>query len=184
MGDPKKQRKKYRTPSHPWQKDRLDEELRLAGEYGLRNKREIWRLKTMLSHYRSRARKLLAIPAEQRKQKEDELIRQLYKLGVLEENATLDDVLNLTVEDFLKRRLQTVVYERGIAKTVHQARQMITHRHIIVNGRVVTAPSYLVKRNDVIELHPRSPYIRLQKMVEEALKEGEMEEIPEGEENA
>ena len=175
MGDPKKQRKKYKTPSHPWQKDRLDEELKLSGEYGLRNKRELWRLRTMLSHFRSRARKLLAIPVDQRKKEEEELIRQLYRLGILDENATLDDILNLTVEDFLKRRLQTIVFEKGIAKTIHQARQMITHRHITVNGRIVTAPSYLVKRDDIVELHPRSPYVKLKQMTEEALEENPME---------
>ncbi len=175
MGDPKKQRKKYKSPSHPWQKDRLEEELRLVGEYGLRNKREIWRLRTMLSHFRSRARKLLAIPEDVRKEEEKKLIRKLYKLGILDENATLEDVLNLTVEDFLKRRLQTIVFEKGIAKTIHQARQMITHRHIMVNGRIVTSPSYLVQRMDVVELYPKSPYIRIQKMVEEALKEEEEE---------
>jgi len=173
MGDPKKQRKKYKTPSHPWQRDRLIEELKLVGDYGLRNKRELWKLKTMLSHYRSRARKLLAIPPEVRKKEEEVLINKLYKLGILDENASLDDVLNLTVEDFLKRRLQTVVFEKGIASTIHQARQMITHRHITVNGRIVQSPGYLVKRDDVVELNPRSPYIRLQKMVEEAMKEEE-----------
>ncbi len=171
MGDPKKQRKKYKTPSHPWQKDRLEEELQLAGAYGLRNKRELWRLRTMLSHYRARARKLLAIPPEQRRKEERELIRQLYKLAILDENATLDDVLNLTVEDLLKRRLQTVVFEKGIATTIHQARQMITHRHITVNGRIVTAPGYLVKRDDNVELHPRSPYVKMKQLMEEALEE-------------
>ena len=83
MGDPKKQRKKYKTPSHPWQRDRLIEELKLVGDYGLRNKRELWKLKTMLSHYRSRARKLLAIPPEVRKKEEEVLINKLYKLGCL-----------------------------------------------------------------------------------------------------
>lgn len=170
MGDPKRQRKKYITPSHPWQKDRLYEELMLIGKYGLRNKRELWRLKTFLSEIRSRARKLLAIPENERKKDEEALIRVLHRIGILDKNAILDDVLNLTVEDLLKRRLQTVVYEKGLAKTIHQARQMIVHRHITVNGRVVTAPGYIVKRDDVVEIHPRSPYIKLQKTVEEALK--------------
>jgi len=171
MGDPKKQRKKYKTPSHPWQKDRLIEELRLVGEYGLRNKRELWKYKTMLSYYRRRARKLLALPPEVRKTEEQQLINRLYKLGILDENATLDDILGLTVEDFLKRRLQTVVYEKGLARTIHQARQMVVHRHIIVNGRIINSPGYLVKRDDVVELHPRSPFAKMKEMVEEALKE-------------
>ncbi len=169
MGDPKRQRKKYVTPSHPWQKDRLYEELMLVGKYGLRNKRELWRLKTILSEIRSRARKLLAIPESERKKEEEALIRRLYIMGVLDKNAVLDDVLNLTVEDLLKRRLQTVVYEKGLAKTINQARQMIVHRHIMVSGRIVTAPGYIVKRDDVVEIHPRSAYIKLQKTIEEAL---------------
>ena len=171
MGDPKKQRKKYKTPSHPWQKDRLDEELKLAGIYGLRNKREICRLRTLLSKFRYRARKLLALPEEQKRELEKPLIRQLYKLGILDEQATVDDVLSLSVEDFLKRRLQTVVYELGLAKTIHQARQMITHRHILVNGRIVTSPGYLVKRDDIVTLHPRSPYAKLKEEVEKAFEE-------------
>jgi len=175
MGDPKKQRKKYVTPSHPWQKDRLYEELMLVGKYGLRNKRELWKLKTMLSKIRARARSLLAIPPSEREKDEKALINRLYRLGILDKNAVLDDVLNLTVEDVLKRRLQTVVYDLGLAKTIHQARQMITHRHIMVNKRIVTAPSYIVRRGDIIEIAPRSPYIKLQRTVEEALQPSETE---------
>jgi len=175
MGDPKRQRKKYKTPTHPWQRDRLYEELLLVGKYGLRNKRELWRFKTMLSEIRGRARKLLALSPTEREKGEKALINRLYKMGILEKNAVLDDVLSLTVEDLLKRRLQTVVYEKGLAKTIHQARQMIVHRHITVNGRIVTAPSYIVKREDVIEIHPRSPYLKLQKTVEEALQSTQTE---------
>ncbi|MHA1590694.1 MAG: 30S ribosomal protein S4 [Candidatus Njordarchaeales archaeon] len=169
MGDPKRQRKKYETPTHPWQKDRLIEELRLVGQYGLRNKRELWRFKTMLSEIRARARQLLAVSPEERQAQEKALIRRLYEMGILDENATLDDVLSLTVEDLLKRRLQTVVYELGIARTIHQARQMIVHRHITVNGRVVTSPSYIVKRSDVVALHPRSPFNKILKETQATL---------------
>lgn len=173
MGDPKRQRKKYITPSHPWQMDRLREELELVGEYGLRNKRELWIFKTMLSEIRGRARQLIALPPSEREKYEKPLLRRLYEWGILDENATLDDVLSLTVRDLLERRLQTVVWRSGIAKTPHQARQMIVHRHIIVNGRIVTAPGYIVKRHDKIALHPRSPFAKLQKEVEELLeKEG------------
>lgn len=170
MGDPKRQRKKYKTPSHPWQRERLYEELQLVGRYGLRNKRELWRFKTLLSEIRRRARSLLALPPSEREAQEKALIHRLYIMGVLDKDAMLDDILNLTVEDLLKRRLQTVVYEMGLAKTIHQARQMIVHRHITVNGRIVTSPSYIVKRDDVIAVHPRSPYLKLQKAVEEVLE--------------
>lgn len=154
-------RKKYKTPRKPFERDRLLEEMRLVGYYGLRNKRELWRMKTLLSEIRRRARKLLAIPPEERKEDERTLIDRLYRLGILDKDSTLDDVLKLRVEDLLERRLQTVVWRLGYARTPHQARQMIVHRHIMVNGRIVTIPSYLVKRDDVVEIHPRSPFAKM-----------------------
>ena len=154
-------RKKYKTPRKPFERDRLLEEMRLVGYYGLRNKRELWRMKTLLSEIRRRARKLLAIPPEERKEDERILIDRLYRLGILDKDSTLDDVLKLRVEDLLERRLQTVVWRLGYARTPHQARQMIVHRHIMVNGRIVTIPSYLVKRDDVVEIHPRSPFAKM-----------------------
>ncbi len=166
-------RKKYKTPRKPYERDRLIEEIRLVGYYGLRNKKELWRAKTLLSEFRRRARRLLAIPPEEREKDEKALIERLYRLGILDRDATLDDVLKLRVEDILERRLQSVVWRLGLAKTPHQARQMIVHRHITVNGRIVTAPSYLVRRDDVVEIHPRSPYTKY--------ISGESEETPEEE---
>ncbi len=163
-------RKKYKTPRKPFERDRLIEEIKLVGYYGLRNKRELWRAKTLLSEFRRRARRLLAIPPEERVQDEAALIDKLYKLGILDKDATLDDVLRLKVEDILERRLQSVVWRLGIAKTPHQARQMVVHRHIMVNGRIVTSPSYLVRRDDIVELSPRSPFAKMlsEKKMEEA----------------
>ena len=153
-------RKKYKTPRKPFERDRLIEEIRLVGFYGLRNKRELWRAKTLLSEFRRRARRLLAISPEERKKDEEKLIEKLYKLGILDKDSTLDDILKLRVEDILERRLQSIVWRLGYARTPHQARQMIVHRHIMVNGRIVTSPSYLVKRDDVVEIHPRSPFAK------------------------
>lgn len=169
MGDPKRPRKKYREalPKHPWQRERLLEEQQLMFEYGLRNKKELWKAKALVSYFRRRARELLALPPEEREEKAKPLLKKLYELGLVSENATVDDILNLTVRDILERRLQTVVYRLGLARTIWQARQMIVHRHIIVNGRICQSPGYLVKRNDKVEIHPRSPY---RKMFEEAKK--------------
>ncbi|MBS7624635.1 30S ribosomal protein S4 [Candidatus Bathyarchaeota archaeon] len=148
MGDPKKPKKKYESPRFPWRSDILQNELVLLGQYGLRNKRELWRAKTMLSKIRGIARSLLGMSAEKRVKLETQLLNKLKRLGMLPENAVLDDVLDMTVENILERRLQTIVFRKGLAKTIYQARQLIVHGHIAVNGRVVYSPGYLVKRDE------------------------------------
>lgn len=148
MGDPKRHRKKYETPKQPWRSERLLEELKLVGEYGLRNKRELWRAASILRKYRKIARSLFVLPEEERIKKESILIKTLYNLGILPENATADDVLRLTVRDILERRLQTIIFRLGLARTIYQARQLVAHRHVAIGDRVVSAPSYLVKRGE------------------------------------
>ncbi len=148
MGDPKKPKNKYVTPKHPWRREDLMRELELVGTYGLRNKRELWRAETELSRIRRQARVLLAAPPDYRAKMETMLLNKLSRLGLLGEKATLDDILSLKIEDLLERRLQTLVWRKGLAKTPYQARQMIVHRHIMVKGRVVTKPSYLVQKDE------------------------------------
>lgn len=148
MGDPKKQRRKYDTPRFPWRKDILDNELKLLGTYGLRNKHELWRHETQLSRYRGIARSLIGRPAEERMKMENELLTRLKKIAVLEETAVLDDVLDLSLEDILERRLQTLVFRKNLSKTVHQARQLVTHGHITLDGKRVTVPGYVVSREE------------------------------------
>ena len=144
MGDPKKQRKKFDTPRFAWRKDILQEELKLLGQHGLRNKHELWRHKTMLSHVRGIARSLIGKPQEEREKMENELLTRLKKLGFLQETAVLDNVLDLTIEDILERRLQTIVFRKGLTRTIHQSRQLVTHGHITIGNRRVTIPSYIV----------------------------------------
>ncbi|MFP3208372.1 MAG: 30S ribosomal protein S4 [Nitrososphaeria archaeon] len=148
MGDPKKPKKKYTTPKRPWDAERLQREVYLLGVYGLRNKRELWRAERMLSDIRAQARGLLAAPPDVRKERESILLGRLVRLGLLKEGATLDDVLSLKVEDLLERRLQTIVWRRGLAKTIHQSRQLIVHGHVTIGGRVVDRPGYLVSREE------------------------------------
>jgi small subunit ribosomal protein S4 len=148
MGDPKRQRKKFDTPRFPWRKDILQEELKLLGTYGLRNKHELWRHETQLSKFRGIARTLIGKPAEERVKMENELLTKLKKLGVLQDTAVLDDVLDLTLEDILERRLQTLVFRKNLTKTVHQARQLVTHGHIALDNHRVTIPGYLVSREE------------------------------------
>ncbi len=146
MGDPKKQRKKFDTPRFQWRKDVLQEELKLLGLYGLRNKHELWRHKTTLSKTRGIARSLISESAETRAKMERELLAQLKKKGILQETAVLDNVLDLTIEDILERRLQTIVFRKGLARTSFQARQLITHGHISIDNRRVTIPGYIVPK--------------------------------------
>jgi small subunit ribosomal protein S4 len=121
-------------------------ELKLLGQYGLRNKHELWRFETMLSKFRGNARALIGQTAEQRRKMEEELLARLKKLGVLPETAVLDDVLDLTIEDLLERRLQTIVLRKGLAKTAQQSRQLITHGHVTIAGQRIKIPGYLVTK--------------------------------------
>ncbi|MGQ9543428.1 MAG: 30S ribosomal protein S4 [Candidatus Bathyarchaeia archaeon] len=148
MGDPKKQRRKYETPKHPWRQDQIEIELKLVGEYGLRNKRELWRCHTILSRIRGIARSLLGKSGEERIRLEKEFLQSLSRQGILPENATIDDVLDLNIKDILERRLQTITFRRGLTKTIHQARHLISHGHIKVGARRVYSPSYIVSRSE------------------------------------
>lgn len=152
MGDPRRQRRKHETPRFPWRTDVLQSELKLIGQYGLRNKRELWRHKTTLSRFRELARSLLGMPVEQRQKIEKQLLDRLNRLGILAETAVLDDVLDLAIEDLLERRLQTMVFSKGMAKSVYQARQLITHGHIAIDGKRVPSPSYIVLKDDEAKL--------------------------------
>jgi len=152
MGDTRKQRKKYDTPRFPWRTDIMQEELKLIGQYGLRNKHELWRHETILSRFRGNARSLVGQTAEERKKMEDELLARLKRLGILPETAVLDNVLDLTVEDVLERRLQTIVLRKGLAKTSQQARQLITHGHITIGGQRIKIPGYLVTKSEETQI--------------------------------
>ncbi|AHF79621.1 30S ribosomal protein S4 [Thermococcus paralvinellae] len=162
MGDPKRQRKKYETPSHPWIKERLDRERVLVKKYALKNKKELWKHETQLKEFRRRARRLLAARGKQAEIERQQLLQRLARLGILPENAVLDDVLSLTIEDILERRLQTLVYRKGLARTIKQARQLIVHGHIEVNGQIIRSPSYLVlkEEEDGITYAKTSPFAK------------------------
>jgi small subunit ribosomal protein S4 len=129
----------YETPNHPYQGERISEESGLTGQYGLKNKEELWRAQSELRAYRREARKLLG-----RTEADDvetrEFLARLKKLGILDESDSLDDILSLDETDILERRLQTVVYRKGLANTTSQARQFVSHGHVTVDGRRVTRP--------------------------------------------
>lgn len=155
--------KTSKTPRRPYESERLDQELKLAGEYGLRNKREIWRIGFTLSKIRRAARELLTMEEKDPKRlfEGNALIRRLIRIGVLDETkAKLDYVLGLRVEDFLERRLQTLVFKLGLAKSIHHARVLIRQRHIRVGKQVVDIPSFVVRLESQkhIDFALTSPY--------------------------
>ncbi|WP_338599580.1 30S ribosomal protein S4 [Sulfolobus tengchongensis] len=161
MGDPRKSRKKWESPGHPWIKDRLSYEQELLGKYGLRNKREIWIAQSIIRKFRHQARSLLALPPAERAVREKQLVGKLLKIGLLKkETATVDDILSLTEQDLLERRLQTIVFKKGLANTIYQARQLIVHGHIAVNGKRVTSPGYIVSvdEENLIDYYVTSPF--------------------------
>ena len=145
MGDPKLSRRVWKKPKRPLNYDLMMDELKILGTFGLKTKRELWKANTELSRLRLQARSLLALRQEDREQKEPILINSLSKIGLVDKNLTLDDVLNLQVADLLSRRLQTIVQRKLYFKTPYQARQAIVHGHIMIGERVVTIPSYTVK---------------------------------------
>ena len=143
MGDPRKLTNKYESPRRVWDSDRIKREKHLATTYGLKNTREIWRALYVLKKARGGAMKYLS-QGEAGAKGAEPLMRRLARLGIVGPDAKLDDILALSVENFLDRRLQTRVMKKGLARTAQQARQLITHGFIAVNGKRVTIPSYIV----------------------------------------
>jgi small subunit ribosomal protein S4 len=148
LGDPHKPKKTYHRPRRIWTIDQLNAELYILGTYGLRNKRELWKAQSEIARIRNQARALLAIPTEVRRDKELRLLGFLNRLGLVNESATLDDVLNLKIEDILERRLQTIVMRKIMSKSAIEARQIVAHRHVSVGSRTVNLPGYIVRKDE------------------------------------
>ncbi len=134
----KRKHKTYSRPKRPFDKQRIDEEARIKKEFGLKNKKEIWKAEARIKAIREKAKKLISSsPVEQQA-----LFSRLKKIGL---NAnSISDVLSLDKEDYLKRRLQTFVVNKKLATTTKSARQLITHKKILVDGNIINSPSYIV----------------------------------------
>ncbi len=144
MGDPRKLKSKYSGPGHPWQRVRIEEERILSREYGLATKRELWKATSKLKSFAAQAKKLIALRTPQAEIEKKQLLDRVARYGLSSASAKLDDILALSVRDLLNRRLQTLVYKKGFARTPRQARQYIVHEHVLVGDKKVSAPSYLV----------------------------------------
>ena len=153
MGDPKTPRRIWKKPKRPLNYDLLMDELKTIGTYGLKTKRELWKARTDLSRVRHQARSLLALGQDMREREEPILMESLSKIGLVDKNSTLDNVLNLQVSDLLSRRLQTFAHKVLYFKTPYQARQAIVHGHIMIGDGIVTIPSYIVKIDEESKIH-------------------------------
>lgn len=156
-------RKTYKAPRRPFEKERLDQELRLCGEYGLRCKREIWRVQFALAKIRKAARTLLTLDPKDPKRLfgGPALLRRMTRFGLLsDEEKELDFVLQLSTQKLLERRLQTKVFKQGLAKSIHHARVLIKQRHIRVGKQLVNVPSFMVRMDSEkhIDFAITSPY--------------------------
>ena len=161
MGEPKFSRPKFDTPSHPWKAARIEEEHAIKAQHGLKNMREIWKSKSQLRRHRRQAMRLIGMADDgmaHSQREKDDLIRSLHSKGLIASDASLDDILSLGTEDILNRRLQAQVYYKGLASTMKQARQLVTHGHICVGDQKVTIPSYTVSRDEeeLIKYHVSS----------------------------
>ena len=200
MGDPKKLRKKYATPRHPWIKSAIDEEKVITKEFGLRKKQEIMIANSFLKKYKNIAKRLIASQTEQSEKEESQVLGKLQGLGLLNAGAELDQILALNVESVLERRIQSVVFRKGLARSMNQARQFIVHRHIAIGDKEITFPSCLIsleeesklnfrgksalfnedhpeRKNEAKEIHKEAEAVKPIK--EEKSEEAPVEEVPE-----
>ncbi len=178
MGDPRKLKPIYETPKKVLDKDRIVEERAIKGEYGLKNTREVWIALRKVKNVRRQVRKLLAM-GEGGMEKRNQIMSKLTRLGIMKEGSVMEDVLTLTIKDFLDRRLQSRVQKKGLARTMKQARQLITHGFISVKGRRVNSPGYMVTLNEEPTISYTKPIDLEVKMEEEASGSEEAEAGPE-----
>jgi len=144
MGDPRRLRNKIERPKRLWDTDRIKHDKALRTEYGLKKSGEVWRAQAAeLRKYRREARRLLSLTPEEREKEEGKILTKLARLGIMKQGK-IDDVLALEVKDVLERRLQTLVAKKGLGRTMKQARQLITHGFIGINGKRITVPGYMV----------------------------------------
>ena len=177
MGDIKRKRKLYNRPKKLFDRARMDEENVLIKRYGLKNKREIWKAKTAVSKLRRRAKALIGADMEE----QQKFFDKLNKVGM--KVSDISDVLALTEENVFERRLQTMLVRKKLATTAKGARQLIVHKNVLVDGRIVNIPSFVVTLDleDKIALKERKVKVKKVEVKEEAPVESESAEAAEEE---
>ncbi len=158
MGDPRRLKKKYETPAHPWRRENIETERVIKKEYALKNKRELWKMKSILKNFKDQAKKLIAAHTKHAEREKSQLMQRLERLGLIQHGAKLDDILSLTTKNILERRLQSIIYRKGLARTMSQSRQFIVHQHVAVGKTKITSPGHLVTKEEEtsISFYPRS----------------------------
>jgi small subunit ribosomal protein S4 len=147
MGDPKKSKKKYETPRHPWIKEDIEAEKIILKEYGLKNKTEVWKMKSKLRKFKELTKKYSNLTTKKAEIDKELFLQKLKKTGFLKPEQGIDDVLGLQLKDVMERRLQTIVFKKKLAGSMKQARQFIVHNHISVDGKKTNIPSYIVDKS-------------------------------------
>lgn len=164
----KRKHKTYSKPKRPFDKVRIDEEAKITKEFGLKNKKEIWKAEARIKSIREKAKKLISSSQEEQKLLFDNLKKTGFNVN------SISDILSLDKKDYLKRRLQTVMVDKKLATTPKSARQLITHKKVFVDGRVINSPSYIVpvKLEGKISLKVmKSKVKKKEESVEETIKE-------------
>ncbi|MBS3127194.1 30S ribosomal protein S4 [Candidatus Woesearchaeota archaeon] len=158
MGDPKKLKKRYWTPMHPWNKNAIEEQKKLRQEYGLQTRKEILIASSYLKKYKDNAKRLIALKSAQAEKEKQQMLHKLQKLGLLAAGAELPQILGLQVQDILNRRIQSITFRKGLARSMKQARQFITHRHILLGEKEITSPSYMasLEEEGMVRFKPAS----------------------------
>ena len=157
MGHPRRLRKKYTTPLHPWRRERIEKEAEIKKFYSLKNMKEIWKANSKLKNFKKQVKGVIREKTPQSIKEGKQLIDRLKKLNILYSDKQ-EDILNLTIENLLDRRLQTQVFKLGLARSMKQSRQLIKHGHIFVSEKKMTIPSYLVNAKDTIAYNPKSSF--------------------------
>jgi len=180
----KRQKKKYSRPQRPFDKARIEEENVLKEKYGLKNKKEIWKADAAIGRVRNQAKKLITAEEDEKKA----FVERMQKKGFKTE--IIADALALDKEDWLKRRLQTIVHKKGFTTTPKQSRQLITHKHVLIGDQIVNIPSYhvsseeegLIKLNITLKVveNKKGKVEEIKKSIEKESKGKKTEESVEG----